>query len=127
MGMRRREPAISAREIWIKIAVKRQGTGSLPFDILRHALERSLGGPASCLRAGAASIPSALRSSAVMVGRMRCADPKHVVCRGKTPFLTEDQARRLIEWISTAGRVNQERRESTSTRSLLYRGQRQAP
>jgi hypothetical protein len=49
---------------------------------------------------------------------MRCADPKHVVCRGKTPFLTEDQARRLIEWISTAGRVNQERRESTSTRSV---------
>ena len=28
--------------------------------------------------------------------------PKHVVRRGKTPFLTEDQARRLIEGLDTA-------------------------
>src|SRR5690348_5267049 len=36
---------------------------------------------------------------------MRCAAPKHVVKRGKTPVFSEEQARRLLESIKVVKKV----------------------
>jgi hypothetical protein len=69
-----------------------QNTAAKP-TVKQH---RSIWPPSACCSA----------RSSPLTRRTRLRGPKHVVKRGKTPVLTEEEARRLLESIKVTKEVN---------------------